>query len=235
MLTIEHRVRVLLDSVRQMTLRVDESFNADDSAENTLRYVTTLRGECDRLTELLPSAVDTSSLKRHASFLEYYLNRNEPQHCRRDLRDLLHRDIPLIEHGYSEWLLNGGYYDKEFAAKIGELLSDQHLDSAVRKGFVIFKERLVAKCGLPATVDGRDLVNLAFGKSGVLAGNMPEPDRESMRNLLDGLFGMFRNTYGHNDVDAEWHEAEAILAMLNWALRWLEKCPMPAPVTDSNT
>jgi hypothetical protein len=39
-----------------------------------------------------------------------------------------------------------------------------------------------------------------------------------MRNLLAGLYGLFRNTLDHHDVDVPWHEAEAVIGMVNWAL-----------------
>jgi len=49
-----------------------------------------------------------------------------------------------------------------------------------------------------------------------------------MRNLLDGLFGVFRNVYDHRDVDPEWYEVEAVLSMINWALKRIDKYPSPA-------
>ncbi len=56
----------------------------------------------------------------------------------------------------------------------------------------------------------------------------PAEERESMRNLLDGLFGVFRNVYDHRDVDPEWYEVEAVLSMINWALKRIDKYPSPA-------
>ena len=40
-----------------------------------------------------------------------------------------------------------------------------------------------------------------------------------MRDLLVGLFGVFRNRYSHRDVEPAWSEPAAVLGMVNWALR----------------
>jgi len=70
-------------------------------------------------------------------------------------------------------------------------------------------------------------VNQVFGQRGCLAEKTPEPERESMRNLLDGIFGVFRNLYDHRDVEPEWHEVEATLSLINWALKRIDKYPSP--------
>jgi hypothetical protein len=44
-----------------------------------------------------------------------------------------------------------------------------------------------------------------------------------MRNLLSGLFIIFQNIYGHNDIEPEWSEADAVLSMVNWALLEIEQ------------
>jgi len=41
---------------------------------------------------------------------------------------------------------------------------------------------------------------------------------EASRNLLAGLYHVFRNTLDHHNVDIPWHEVEAVIGMVNWAL-----------------
>lgn len=113
-------------------------------------------------------------------------------------------------------------YDSEFVDKIGPLLRDQHFDSAVRKAFVMLKERLVRLFGVPSSLDGTDLVNLTFGSKGPLVGMIPDAERLAMRELLAGLYGVFRNRYSHQDVVAEWSEVAPVLGMINWVLQRLE-------------
>jgi hypothetical protein len=88
---------------------------------------------------------------------------------------------------------------------------------------VILKSRLVAKFGVDHDLDGADLVNRIFGASGLLSSRLESEERQAMRDLLAGLYGVFRNKYGHQDVEAPWHEADAILSMINFVLKRIEE------------
>ena len=83
--------------------------------------------------------------------------------------------------------------------------------------------------GIPENIDGVDLANAVFGQRGVMAGRIDDGEREEMRNLLAGMFGIFRNPYSHNEVEIEWTEVDAILSMVNWILKKLETYPSVAP------
>lgn len=107
------------------------------------------------------------------------------------------------------------------------LLVRQQLDSAVRKAFAILKGRLVnVVCVLGGDrvemdrMDGNDLVGRIFAGNGlvVTSGRMTRGDSQALMSLLQGLYGMFRNVVDHNDVVVPWHEAEAVISMINWVL-----------------
>lgn len=168
------------------------------------------------LEQLLPAGVSSENLRRHLHFLTYYLERGEPQHCRRDIDQICQVDVPKLEK-----TLQTQHYDVEFATKLAPLLTAGHWDSAVRKGCVLLKERLVQVFDLASEKDGADLVNAAF-KQGPLAGKILEAERQAMRDLLAGLYGTFRNRYSHADIDPAWFEAAAVLGMINWALRAID-------------
>ena len=55
-----------------------------------------------------------------------------------------------------------------------------------------------------------------------MASGLPQSERQAFRDLLAGLYGVFRNTYGHQDQEAPWHEADAVLSMINTVLKRLE-------------
>ena len=38
------------------------------------------------------------------------------------------------------------------------------------------------------------------------------------QGVVASLYGVFRNTVDHHNVDVPWHEAEAVIGMVNWAL-----------------
>src|SRR5690606_17354317 len=129
-------------------------------------------------------------------FLQYYLEQDAQESCVNDISDILKFDLPHVEKTLRSRIKNDDSYDAEFAEKIGPLIRDQHFDSAIRRAFVILKERLVKRFDLTSNLDGNDLVNAVFGTKGVLTGHIPEQDQRAMRDLLVGLYGTFRNRYG---------------------------------------
>ncbi len=224
MLLYELKVQERFDRVTELAENIREKFDTDASADDLLRDVSVLQEACESLTKLLPRGVGARSLLgRHLHFLNYWLELNQKQNCESDICDICQRDLPALKKAFYEWSAGPQHYDAEFSEKIVPLLENHHLDSAVRKAFVLLKERLVRAFGAHPELDGPELVNAVFGQKGTLAGKIPDPDREAMRDLLAGLYRSFRNRYSHNDVAPEWYEVEAVLSMMNWALRTLDR------------
>jgi hypothetical protein len=42
-----------------------------------------------------------------------------------------------------------------------------------------------------------------------------------MRDLFGGMYGVFRNRFAHSDTESSWHEADAIISMVNYLLKRL--------------
>ena len=224
MLLYEYQIRDEFTRVKELAERIRNKFD-DASSDELLQDCDILGAAYEHLERLIPSAVTGGNFRRHLSFMRLYLGRDERASCRSDIDDICRLDLPALEKSFRNWAAYQQHYDAEFAEKVGPLLLERHLDSAVRKAFVLLKERLARAFGVSANLDGSELVNQVFGKNGYLAGQIPEPERESMRNLLDGLYGVFRNRYSHRDVEAEWSETEAVLSMINWSLRQIEQYP----------
>jgi hypothetical protein len=87
----------------------------------------------------------------------------------------------------------------------------------------MLKERLVRQFGVSSSFDGSDLVNAVFGARGPLVGKIPNSERQAMRDLLAGLYGIFRNCYGNQDVVPPWSEIASVIGMINWVLQRLER------------
>jgi hypothetical protein len=219
MLLYEYKVRDEFERVRDLAERIRAKFNDRPNASELIKDCELLAAAYEQLTQLLPEGLSGGNFGRHLHFMLYYLKQNAPDGAQGDIKDICKSDLPALEHAFRDWCAGYQHYDAEFSAKIGKLLVERNLDSAVRKAFVLLKKHLVRTFGLPSNLDGRDLVNQVFGKNGYLFGKIPELERESMRNLLDGLFGTFRNAYSHTDVEPEWHEVEAVLSMINWAIK----------------
>lgn len=227
MLLYESAVRDEFKRVYDLAERIRAKFDTGAKASELPQDLQLLDAAYEQLKRLLPVGVSAGNIGRHLGFLKYYLEREKVESCRGDIRDICLFDLPALEQSFRDWCASQQHYDAEFAEKVGELLRERYLDSAVRKGFVVLKERLVRSFDVPGDVDGRELVNQVFGGKGYLSGKIPESEREAMRNLLDGLFGVFRNVYGHRDVEPDWYEVEAILAMINWSLKRIETYPSP--------
>jgi len=232
MLLYEYKVRDEFKWVRDLAERIRAKFESGAKASELLLDSELLNAGYEQLMRLLPEGINGDNFKRHLSFMKFYLERDALDSCRGDIEDICKLDLPTLERSFQNWCASYQHYDAEFSAKIGELLIERHLDSAVRKAFVLLKDRLIRTFGLSSDLDGRDLVNQVFGKTGYLVGRISEPERESMRNLLDGLFGLFRNIYSHTDVEPEWYEAEAVLSMINWVLKRINE--YPSLVEDEN-
>lgn len=227
MLLYEYKVRDALEHARGLATHIKDKCENGAPADELERDVHVLKAACANLTRLLPEGVVAGSLDKRFAWADYWLGKNKPSNILGDLTDIVDRDLPAVEKGFRDWCASQKHYDAELGKGIGDLLTERQLDSAVRKAFVLLKERLVRNFGVSSELDGRDAVNKVFGREGFLAGRIPDAERESMRNLLDGLFGVFRNTYGHRDVAPEWHEADAVLSMVNLILQRLDAYRRP--------
>jgi len=170
---------------------------------------------------------DPSNFRRHCSFMQHYLDQDDKEHCKQDIIDICTVDIPQIERESYHYELPKDSYDKELKKKINSLLNQREFDSAIRKGFVILKERMKKKFGTKEKIDGSDLVNKIFGNKGLVVGYIEEDERQALRNLLDGAYGIFRNKYGHDDVEASWQETEAVISLINWSLIRIDSINYP--------
>lgn len=90
-----------------------------------------------------------------------------------------------------------------------------HYDSAVRKTFIVLTDRLRRAFGVADQIDGDELINLVFGKGGKIAVALDEAQKQAMRNLISGFYGVYRNDVAHNDVSIDRERARAIIEMAN--------------------
>jgi hypothetical protein len=223
MLVYEYRVRDAFDRFRNYALRLRQMFDAGRDPDELLGDAENLRELYANLREILPKEVrDTSNLGRHLSFMTDFLRKGQPSRCRQDVEEILNLDLPNLESAFREWCKSLVHYDEELAEKIGDLLVRAEYDSAVRKAFVILRARLKAGFGIHEELDGADLVNRIFGRSGHPSLLLGEPERQAYRDLLSGLYGVFRNRYAHRDDGGSWYEADAVLSMVNCVLKQLD-------------
>ena len=225
MLLYDAKVREELGRTKEIAERIRDKVRNKQEAADILGDLPILESAYKQLQNSLPDKIQASRVGQHLGFAKYYLKRSDHRGALSNIDDICDYDLPEVEKNFQTWSLDQSHYDSELAKKIGPLLIQRQWDSAVRKAFVILKERMVKAFAASSSIDGRDLVNEVFGKNGFLHGKIPEGERESMRNLLDGLFGVFRNSYGHRDLEPEWYETEAVLSMVNWTLKTMDRYP----------
>jgi len=181
----------------------------------------------DLLSSLPGPVAKTSKIGQHLSYARYYLNKHDWNRVLANARDIADYDLADIKQAFGKWLDTSVEFDEQLKVGVSDLLARQQLDSAVRKAFVLLKERLVGvACALGDDramvdqMDGSDLVGRILSGGGLVAASarMDKGDCEALMYLLFGLYGTFRNIVGHNDIVVPWHEAEAVISMVNWVL-----------------
>lgn len=220
MLIYEYRIRDEFLRLREYATNVRDKFHREASPADLLLDAKSLRAHCDRLNEMLPEPVQgKSNLERHIGFMEYWLQQNDRRQCEGDIEDICERDINDLENAFQAWCKTPDHYDAELVSATADLLSHRQLDSAVRKAFVVLKERLCKRFDESPDLDGPDLVNKVFGRGSDIAKTLDDAERQAMRDLLAGLYGMFRNRFAHRDEQPSWAEADAIISMINYVLQ----------------
>lgn len=220
MLIYEYRVRDEFLRLREYATNVRDKFQRDAPPEDLLLDAKSLRAHYDRLNEMLPEQVQgKSNAGRHIGFMEYWLEKGDREACSSDIEDLCERDITDLENTFQAWCKNPDHYDSELVQAISDLLAHRELDSAIRKAFIVLKERLCKRFRVSRELDGPELVNKIFGKQSDVIKRLSEAERQSMRDLLAGLYGVFRNRFAHRDEEPSWTEADAVISMINHVLQ----------------
>jgi Protein of unknown function (Hypoth_ymh) len=199
---------------------VRDKFQREAAPEDLLLAAKSLRAHYERLNDILPEAVQgKSSLARHIGFREYRLERGDRESRTSDIEDICERDTNELEHAFQAWCKSPDHYDAELARAISDLLAHRQLDSAIRKTFAVLKERLCKRFRAPRDLDGAELVKKIFGTGCDLVTGLNDAERQAMRDLLAGLYGVFRNRFAHHDAQPSWAEADALISMVNHVLQ----------------
>lgn len=220
MLIYEYRVREEFLRLREYATNVRDKFHRKARPKDLLLDAKSLRAHYDRLNEMLPEQVQgKSNAGRHIDFMEYWLDKSDRDACSSDIEDLCERDITELENAFQAWCKNPDHYDSELVHAISDLLAHRELASAICKAFIVLKERLCKRFRVSRDLDGSELANTIFGKNSNVIKALNESERQSMRDLLAGLYGAFRNRHAHRDEEPSWAETDAVISMINHVLQ----------------
>ncbi len=224
MLLYEYRIRDEFERVKQMAERLKSKAKSNGSFDELFIDTENLSSLFKILEEILPQELHgISEFQQHHNFCIYYLKKENSYNYLQNISCICDNDLPLLESKFRDWCSNSIHYDKEIVEKTTNLLVRREYDSVVRKAFVILKSRLVKKFNIANDIDGEELVNKIFGSNGLISRQVDQNECQSMRNLLSGMYGIFRNNFSHNDVEIHYHEVDAILSMINYILKCIDK------------
>lgn len=155
------------------------------------------------------------ALGRHLNFLNRYLKAGDKASCAQDIKDIVFFDLPTALRNLVSKSVDDAHVDPRLRDAVEPLMAGGHYDSAVRKVFVVLTDRLRRAFGVTDNIDGDDLVNLVFGKGGKVSVPLDESQRQAMRNLISGFYGVYRNRFAHQDVQPDLAQARALVEMAN--------------------
>jgi uncharacterized protein (TIGR02391 family) len=195
-----------------------ELYNIFDDSEppELLRMQKTLADEAQELLNISGLTWDQcGNLGRHLTFLHRYLKANDKASCAQDARDIVFFDLPTALRNLVTMSADDAHFDQRLRDAVTPLMSGGHYDSAVRKAFVVLTDRLRRAFGVSDSLDGDDLVNQVFGKGGKLPVALDDSQKQAMRNLISGFYGVYRNRFAHNDIEPDLAQARAVIEMAN--------------------
>lgn len=221
MLLYAFKLQEEITNLVEQAQRLQSSYDSKD-APTLLQDTKALQFLWDALKTKLPAEVLSNSqyVERRFGWLNKRLSEGLPGACRTDIDDLCDTDLPQIVQNFRAWCKSADHFDQQLAKQTITLVETKQYDSAIRKAFVLLTERLTSSFSVSVGHDGEDLVNRISGNSGV-ASNLPNDERQRQRNLLAGLYGVYRNKYSHGNTTAPWHETDAVLSMINSVLKGL--------------
>ncbi len=211
-----------IDSVLEYAKIIKEKFDQGRSAEELLLDVRGLAKRLEYLNAIIPEGCSLGNAGRHVNFMIYYLEKDDISSCSKDIIDIIGHDLPAGEEQLRQWANNLSYVDADLCNELRVLIRTGQFDSAIRKAFVILKERICYKYGLPKDMDGIDLINKLFGKDSEHFNDMHPREKQAHRDLFAGMFGLVRNRFAHNNVEATLTEMDTVISGINYCLRLMD-------------
>lgn len=162
------------------------------------------------------------NLGRHLTFLVKNLTKGQKESCFQDIKDIIFFDLPQLFNHLISMSGDNEELDQAIKTSIIPLLDCGHYDSAIRKVFILLTDRIRRKFNITDIIDGEELINKVFEGKNSTKLNIDDNKKHSMRNLLSGFYGIFRNKFAHNVVEPQQSEVKAVLEMANAILFEIE-------------
>lgn len=130
----------------------------------------------------------------------------------------MNRDLPDLLDRFEAWYETASGLDPEYVRRLESFDRGQHINSAEREAWTIFKTRMTEAYDLPGNVDGHELVERLFGGNDPAVSFLSESERRGYHNLFMGLYTLFRNEVAHNDREPNPAATDAVIALIGITL-----------------
>jgi Protein of unknown function (Hypoth_ymh) len=207
-----------LDDLMEIASLIDQKFEAERDAAELLIDARFLYKRIENLKQMMPEGTSIGSGLRHAGWMIHWLERSDKRSCRQDITDILSTDLPAARNSLKKWANELTYLDVGLREELSPLIRFKEFDSAIRKAFVVLKDRICEKFELDKIEDGQKLVNKLFSPDGPAIDGIENQSRQAYRDLYAGMFGLMRNRYAHNNVQATLTELDAVISAVNLCL-----------------
>ena len=219
MIILEYKVAEIFDELEKYSKSLLKTLNEDELDYEEFNLKTELlEKKFQELKKLFPQ-IAASNFSRHLRFVKTH----RKEYGKQNLNDIIMGDIPGMKKEYYENLKKFPHLDTELRVECENLLVNGEFDSAVRKAFVVLKDRAVKKYNATSEMDGENLLNYLFGKSGKIRIACDEKRQIDFLNFCKNLFKVFRNQYAHNLVEDPQYVTEAILTTVNMILKIMDE------------
>lgn len=208
-----------ITEIKEYAALVEKKFDNGGDPAALLMDAQLLERRLRLLEGMMPVSPLAGDPFRRTQWMVFYLKKGNTEGCRSDIVGLTEFDLPAIEKQVRDWSADLAYMDAELRRELSPLIRTKQFDSAIRKAFVILKSRLCKKFSLSEQLDGPDLVNQLFGRGSSHLQEMEAGKRQALRDLFAGLFGLLRNEFAHNNLEASVSDLDAVVTNVNLCLR----------------
>jgi hypothetical protein len=218
-LVIEYKVAEIFDNLKEYAESLlREAEKEDQDYDDVQLKIQLIKGKLQDLKKLYPNG-NYSKTYQHLWFAEHH-----PRYLKDNTKDILNYDLPKLQSEYTAYLKSNPHLDSMLRKECESLLIQGEFDSAIRKAFIVLKERAVKLYKIDRNIDGDVLANFLFAAdSGVIKIDPDKDKRIAFRNFVSSLFGYYRNLYAHNLRQDSEAAAEVVFSSINYILKVMEE------------
>lgn len=174
----------------------------------------------DALDHAFPADVEwLHSARRHIGASRYWIDKQRNlRGWGSDPQTIVEHDLPAAIGAFNTWYEAASQIDGDYAERLLEFHGYAQINSAHREAWAIFKTRATQLFDLPENLDGHKLADRLFGDDQPAVSVLTAAERRGYRELMKGLYTLYRNPVSHNDSDPNPAVTDAVTALIGACL-----------------